>query len=131
MTHLRLRGLLALALVLVSAACTSAGAGPRPVVSNRLHLTPEEMQSTVYSDMYAAVETLRPAWLREYTMSIKGGPERVQVYLDGMKLGGPEMLRGIAPTSVGHVEFMSAIEASQRYGLNHGAGAIVVTTVRR
>jgi hypothetical protein len=132
MTHLRLRGLLALSLLLAATACGSAaGAGPRPVSSNRLNLTPEEMQTAVYSDVYAAVETLRPAWLREYTTSLYGGPERVQVYLDGIKLGGPEMLRGISPNAVGHLEFLSSIEASQRYGLNHGAGAILVTTVRR
>jgi hypothetical protein len=131
MKILRSRALLALALVLTSAACGGAGAGPRPVGANRLHLTPEDMETAVYSDVYAAVESLRPSWLREYTTSIQGGPERVQVYLDGMRLGGPEMLRGIAPTSVGHLEFLSAIEASQRYGLNHGAGAILVSTLRR
>jgi hypothetical protein len=132
MTHLRLRGLLALALLLASTACGSAaGAGPRPVSSSRLRLTQEEMQKAVYSDAYAAVENLRPSWLREYTMSLYGGPERVQVYLDGIKLGGPEALRGISPTAVDHLEFLSAIEASQRYGLNHSAGAILVTTVRR
>ncbi|HYW07747.1 MAG TPA: hypothetical protein VE913_12365 [Longimicrobium sp.] len=132
MKTFRSRALLALVLVLTSAACgAGVGAGPRPVGTSRLHLTPQEMQNAVYSDVYAAVETLRPSWLREYTTSLQGGPERVQVYLDGMKLGGPEMLRGISATSVGHLEFLSAIEASQRYGLNHGAGAILVSTLRR
>jgi len=131
MNDIRLRGLVACALVLVAAACGGAGAGPRPVRPSRAHLTPEDFLEASFTDAYSVVETLRPAWLREYPTSILGEPERAQVYIDGMRLGGPELLRGIATNSIGHIEFLNGLEASQRFGLDHGAGAILVSTLAR
>jgi hypothetical protein len=48
------------------------------------------------------------------------------VYLDDARLGGVEQLRWIPATTVREMRFLSAIEATTRYGVGHSGGAVVV-----
>jgi hypothetical protein len=75
---------------------------------------------------YEAVERLRPAFLRE-TRGVPLFGERT-VYLDGMKLGGLRQLQTISAYSVREIRYLSAIEATARFGPGNPSGAIVVVT---
>jgi hypothetical protein len=52
----------------------------------------------------------------------------VKVYLDGSLLGGTESLRQITTRSISTIRYLNGLEASERWGLDHDLGAIVVTT---
>jgi hypothetical protein len=113
--------------LLVGAASCGASTG-RPLASGSAAITAEEIGGT-HSDAYALVQALRPQWLRvRGASSVRGGSGQVQVYLDGSHMGGVSFLRQIATQSVGRIEYMDGLEATQRWGLDHGSGAIVVHT---
>jgi hypothetical protein len=76
------------------------------------------------------VQSLRPRWLRISSPTTLTGRETIKVYLDGSLLGGPEQLQQITTSSISSIRFLDANEATQRWGLDHGQGAIVVSTRR-
>ena len=94
-------------------------------------ITAVEMDGSGHADALSLVQSLRPMWLRVRGASTPAGRETVKVYLDGSLLGSAEALRQISAHSIGSLRFMDGLEATQRYGLDHGAGAIVVSTQGR
>ncbi|HEX6132441.1 MAG TPA: hypothetical protein VFZ24_00575 [Longimicrobiales bacterium] len=101
---------------------TAARSGSAPITAN-------EIAGTGHTDVYALVQALRPQWLRvRGAGSVSGGSGQIQVYLDGSHMGGVNTLRQISVQSVGRVEYLDGLDATQRWGLDHGNGAIVVTT---
>lgn len=122
-------------LILVCAA-TAACAG-RPGSSGGTErgdadiITAAEMDASGHSDVLSLVQSLRPRWLRVRGASSIAGRETVKVYLDGSRLGGPESLRQLSTHSIGSVRYLDGLDATQRWGLDHGAGAIVVSTQGR
>ena len=84
-------------------------------------------QGTVYADAHALIRALRPNWLRVRPGSITR-PEIVRVYRDGAPVGGVDALRFIQCHTIEYVEHMNGIDATQRYGTDHGSGAILVRT---
>ena len=67
-----------------------ASCGPRAVGTprDRNFITTEELRASGRADAYAAVEALRPLWLRSPgPSSIALGRQSVQVYLDGSLMG--------------------------------------------
>lgn len=115
------------ALVLVFGACAVAGRSGGGAQSRNL-LTADEMRASGFTDAYRAVEALRPQWLRLRGATTVTGRESVKVYIDDLLLGGPEQLQQIPTASISHIRYLDGTEASQRWGLNHGQGAIVVMT---
>jgi hypothetical protein len=125
MTNRAVRVLL-LGLLLTLAGCGSQrGDGPR---QNRAVLHAAEMEPAGYADLFQVIQSLRPEWLRPQGATSFRGQEVIVVYLDDNRMGGVEALRNIPPRSIASVRFISGLEASQRWGLNHGMGAIVVST---
>lgn len=116
------------ALLLLLAACAAVPSQrPRSTVDHRV-ITAEELRAAGYSDAYRVVQSLRPQWLRTRGATSLSQPETIKVYLDGLLLGGPDQLRQITTTSISSIRFLDAIEATQRWGLDHGQGAIAVST---
>ena len=115
------------ALLLLLIGC-GAARGPGST-SNRNVLSLEEMQQAGYSDAFTTVQSLRPQWLvkRGATSS---RAQSIKVYLDGSLLGPPESLRQITTRSISHMQYLNGLQASERYGLDHDLGAILVTTRR-
>jgi hypothetical protein len=129
-----LRGVLTLALVMIAASCatnSTSGSGPESRGRTRANLlTYDEIrQRGQYTNLYDLVQDLRPRWLRSQGPdTLLGQQGQVQVHMDGNLLGGVEILRRISPNGVTSIEFMSPIDASARYGLDHSHGAIIVST---
>lgn len=117
-----------LALALGLTGCASAGAGggdaaPRGS-ANRIIL--EELEPVQQLDAFDAVRRLRPMWLRS-----RGGSSP-QVLVDGNRQpGGLEALRSIRSSEIQEMQFMSASDATTRFGTGFDGGAILVTTRRR
>jgi hypothetical protein len=120
-----------LMIVVVAIACSSAGtpssSSPR---ADRSQLTLEEINRTGSQDAYSAVQMLRPQWLTKRGTSSVNLSETIKVYLDGNLMGGPEFLRQIPTNSINTIRHLDGLEATQRYGLDHGVGAILVFTRR-
>jgi hypothetical protein len=117
------------ALLLIVAGCAAGAARPANSNTNRNLLTLEEMQQAGYPDAFTTVQSLRPQWLvRRGATSSRG--QSIKVYLDGSLLGTPDQLRQITTGSIAQIHYLTGLQASERYGLDHDLGAIVVTTRR-
>jgi hypothetical protein len=118
--------------LLVLTACSSGGstgtATPAAQRSSRNLITRAEIESSNVQDAYEVVQRLRPEYLREQrgNPSISSGPQYAAVYVDGVRRGGPEALRGLRPVEVEEIRFISASDATTRWGTGHGGGVIEV-----
>jgi hypothetical protein len=88
------------------------------------------METAGYGDAFSVVQALRPRWLWTRGSTSINQEESVKVYLDGSLMGGPEYLRQIPVRSISSIRFMDGLEATNRWGLDHGLGAILVSTRR-
>ena len=107
-------------------------AGRKPRIDQQL-ITRDVIRSTQYTNMYDVVLALRSNWVRvRPAESIQGKSPTIQVYLDNQRLaGGADELRQLSPTNVESVRYFDPITASARWGMDHGAGALYVTTAKR
>lgn len=121
------RVLLALfAITLGSTACASGGGAGGVRRGSSTRITAEELDSVAELDLFAAISRLRPQWLRPGTRG-----QLPEVVLNGShQPGGAEMLRNIRASDASELEYMSASDATTRYGTGFTGGAIVVTTRR-
>jgi hypothetical protein len=89
-----------------------------------------ELSARPEPDLLTLLQGLRPAWLRVRGQSSIRLSEQVWVYRDGIRVGGVQALGQIQTTEVSEILFLEALDATQRFGLDHGSGAILVTTRR-
>jgi hypothetical protein len=94
-------------------------------------LTEAQIHPSTYQNAFEVVQSLRPSWLRERARSI-GNPEgaEVVVYLDGVRMGGIGALRQVRVHSISTMQFMTASDATTRFGTGHAGGAILILTRR-
>jgi hypothetical protein len=145
-----LRRLLAVGLTLVAAAaCASGGsrastngasANGANGASSSSHrsmsagaranvLTLDDIQKAHIPNVFDLVSTLRPRWLQTRGVDSFQKPSEIQVYLGSTRMqGGLNALRELSSLGVTKIEWVDGITASSRWGLDHGAGAIVVST---
>jgi hypothetical protein len=97
------------ALVLFAGCATTGGGAAR---TNSSVLTREEMTEASVSNVYDAVERLRPRWLQVRTQMSLTSPTEIVVFMDRNFLGGPDMLRQFAPTDVTLLRYMDGTTAS-------------------
>ena len=124
----------AMAIVAVSflaGACASQGEGDGPR-RNQDVITAEELAPYSTYTALEAIRRLRPRWLQVRGSSSSSlGPAEPVVVIDGTRFGPASALAGYAVTAIESVRFMSASDATTRYGTDFAGGAIVVTTRRR
>jgi hypothetical protein len=118
--------------ILLCIACTlvaCASAGGRPTRSSDL-ITAEEIEAASVSNAYDAVARLRPAFLRGRGQSSiqTPGSDLPIVYVNGLRSGTIDHLRNIPAQDVQTIRFISATDATTRYGTGHTGGIIEVTT---
>ncbi|HSW28853.1 MAG TPA: hypothetical protein VLH75_05070 [Longimicrobiales bacterium] len=115
-------------LVLGITGCASTGgtgAGGQPGghrASNRIDAA--ELAPLAELDVHQVISRVRPGWLR-------GGPQGQLpvIVLDGSpQTSGPEMLGTFRAADVTALEYMSASDATTRFGTGYSGGAILVTT---
>jgi hypothetical protein len=94
-------------------------------------LTREDLQAVEVSSVYDAVQRLRPQWIsRPLAPSGQPGSNPILVYMDRHLLGTLDELRHITVDQVETLEFVSASDATTRYGTGHPSGVIEVTSRR-
>jgi hypothetical protein len=116
-----------LSLLLVLGACASAGGGAARQGRSDL-LSEDQLRGNSFSTVYDAILALRPNWLRTRGPDSFNQSSQIQVYVDNMRVGGIANLQQIPTVSAYYVQWYDALEASARWGLGHGAGAIYVST---
>ena len=123
-----------LLLLLALPACASTGGSGPDADRQRTRsdrITHEEIVNSGASSAYDLVASLRPQWLRGRGLRTLGeatGDETLKVYLDGAPLGPPDAMRQIPLGSVRSLRFLTAAEATQRWGSGHLRGAILIST---
>ena len=131
-----------LALVLV--ACGGGGSGtasqtttaPRTVRGPADLITEAEISAGPnYQNAFEVVQNLRPGMLiprgvgaNQSGTNLESVP--IVAYMDEVRLGGLSGLESIPANRVKEIRFLSARDATTRYGTGHSSGAIVVTTKR-
>ena len=114
--------------LLVSACAARTPVASRPL-SDRNVITQGEILEHRFETVYDAIQALRPIWLQTRgTNSMTQTPTQIQVYLDNNRLGGVETLSSINLGSVVYIRHYDGVAATARWGLDHGQGAIYVST---
>lgn len=135
---------LLLALVLLSAACAGARSstsapvddGEGGAVGGLRHISWAEIEATGDNSLTAwdLIQRLRPAMLRPRTFSLRGGRSSAAVspvaYLDNVRLNDLRSLQQVWREQVYEIRYLSASEATTRWGTGHASGAILVITRR-
>jgi hypothetical protein len=117
---------IALALSVPLGACYRSSSAPGTVSADRSVLTRAEVRDERFTTAWDAVEALRGNWLHERGAGSFSHETEIQVYLDGVRLGALSSLRDIPSTNVESIKYYNGMEASTRWGLDHGKGAIYV-----
>ena len=119
------RALVALCL----SACLST-AHPDPMERlDRSVLIPAELADQHFANAYDAIESLRSNWLQARGPDSFTNPSVVYVYLDNVRLGTVETLRALDLKVLNRIEHFDGVAATARWGVGHGAGVILVTTL--
>lgn len=120
--------LLAFALTLGVAGCASGGGGgSRPAGSSANRIVRAELEPLGQIDALQAVQRLRSRWVQSRA-GVSAEPP--VLYVDGTRRGSADELRFIRVDEVEQMEYMSAGDATTRFGTGHTGGAILVTSVR-
>ena len=114
------------ALAIGLAGCASGGGGGGGGGGgNPNRLTNEALQPVITLDAYQAIQRLRNRWLQA-----RGG-NFANTFVDGgQRQGGLQALRGIPVADIEEIRYLSANEATTRYGTGHNGGIILITTKR-
>jgi hypothetical protein len=118
-------------LLLLAAACgaTSGGGGggnPDLITRAQIEELPEGTALTV-------VQRFRSAWLRPRSQGTfsGGGPDYAAVFVDEMRFGDINALSRISSANIESIQFISATDATTRYGTGYAGGIIRVNTIGR
>lgn len=118
--------LIALSVLLVTGgagACASAPSAGSAVDPNRI--TAEEMADHHETDLLSLIRRLRPRWLQARGSATFSGPTSAAVLVDNMPRE-RSILNALRVADVAEVEFLSASDATTRFGTNMAGGAILV-----
>lgn len=116
----------------VCAGCASSGSGASAAAGQPGRaadvITESELATAAVPDVYAAVERLRPAFLRTRGQSTIGGATvPIRVYVNGLLLGDATSLRQLVVSDIKEIRYLSPTDATMRFGTGNSAGAIMVT----
>ena len=119
--------------IIAVAALTLGACNPksgRIAPQDRNLITADEIARSNATNAYEAVERLRPAFLRTRgSQSIQNQePPTPMVYVDGMRYGTLQTLATVPTIGIVSIQYLNAIEATQRYGFGHEGGAIMIVT---
>lgn len=95
---------------------------------SRDHISYEEIQNNDASNAFDLIRNLRPQWLwgrGPKSINYEGAPYPV-VYVDDSKHGDINSLSTISTQYITEIRFLSAGDATIRYGINHAGGAILI-----
>jgi hypothetical protein len=115
-------------LVLLAAACSATGGssgGGNPDL-----ITQEQIASVPDGTAFTIVQRFRSSWLRARTQATFGNtnPAYAEVFVDEMHYGDINALGRIASTEIESIQYISATDATTRYGTGYMGGIIRINT---
>lgn len=119
-------------LILAVCACQTASPGAQERTSDPDHITQDEIAGLENSMVMTArqvIQRLRPSWLRPRSSTVRGRHTPV-VFRDGMRLGELGVLDDMDMREIWEFRYLSASDATNRYGTGYPGGIIVVSTRR-
>jgi len=87
----------------------------------------EELTGTGATNVYEALQRLRPQWLTSARIRRGGSGDELVVYLDSNRYGTLTSLQQLSVGGIQEVRYYGASEATNRFGTGHTGGAIVVS----
>jgi hypothetical protein len=96
--------------------------------ADRNTITKDQLTQNHYTTVYDAVEALRGNWLQTRGTDSFQSPSQVKVYLDNTMFGGIESMRSISTSTISFVRYFDGVSATARWGLDHGAGVIYISS---
>ena len=137
-TFVGCRGHLLLFACVVAHGCAGAGSGSSaPTGSaprgNANLITSEQLRAPAVSFMSAdaAIRFLRPRWLRSRSGTPVGGRNYAYVFMDGGPFGNIRTLPSLQASDIGEARFITAADATTRYGTGYPGGIIAIASRRR
>lgn len=121
---------LAIAAAAVLVACGGASSrGARQPRPSPDVLTRADLEPLAGITARQAIERLRPRFLRSRgtTSIMNANADRIWVYVDNARLGGIEVLDQLQVHDIGEIRYLNGPDATNRFGMGHTAGAIVIT----
>ncbi|MBW7933345.1 MAG: hypothetical protein H3C62_06955 [Gemmatimonadaceae bacterium] len=118
-------------LALTVAAIAGCSSSPAPSGRTRFDssvITRQQIQDGQFTNAYDAVKTLRGSWLNVVRPESFRYPSAIQVYLDNVRLGDVSTLSTVQTLPIQYIRFYNAQDATSRWGIDHGAGAIFIST---
>ena len=125
----RLRFPISLVLATLLVACASGASGGGRGARNVL--TYDELVATNETNLYRAIQRLRPQWLRPRGQTSVTAATVVTVFVDGSPRGDASELIGMPLTGIVDVTHLSASEAAFRFGTVAGSGGTLEISTRR
>ena len=125
-----LRGAMVILLTMSLAGCGGSASRSTTDAGRSDRLTREQIGDTAYADLYELILARRGTWLRTRGPDSFRSQSQIQVYRDDVRLGGVEVLRAMHPMEIEYVRYFDPVQASSRWGFDHGAGVIYVATRR-
>jgi len=125
----QLHRLCSIALLAAAVACAGSGPGQKAGITNTNSnvITRVQIEQHNRDNALEIVQALRPNWLTTRGIQSFSDEEGgIVVYYGANQLGGIETLREISPSAIERIEFISAANATQRWGTGHNFGAILV-----
>jgi hypothetical protein len=112
------------------AACVSGGAMTPD--TDRSVITAPELVNSGAAHAHEAIQRLRPEYLRTRGPSSVLNPTAMgpAVFVDGMLLGGVDILADIPIGELARIKYFSAWDATTRFGSGYANGVIALTTKR-
>jgi hypothetical protein len=115
---------------LLSASCASGGSGDSSRTTRDI-IGLEEIQSVEVANAFELIQRLRPEMLRpRATLGLGGSQVTPTVYLDGVRAGELDQLASVSKDALREVRYISAADATTRFGTGHTGGAIMILTRR-
>jgi len=123
----------AFAIVLATApGCASSGVSRAGGPKHSAYMISDEEISSAQGvvTVYDAIQRLRPQWLTNSRARNIGTNDQLIVYLDTNRYGTIESLRQMPIGGITDIRYLSAAEATNRFGTGHAGGAIVISMSR-
>jgi hypothetical protein len=126
-----LRRALTLGALAASLSCASGSSSSRrPSGSSADLIGPEELSHAQWPNAWELVSNLRPRWLQNRGPDSFSNPSVIQVVVDDMRLGPVTSLRNLPTSGITSLQWVDALSATARWGLDFGSGAIYISTRR-
>lgn len=112
----------------LTAGCSASLPGAGQERPDQQWIAREQIAEPRFSSAYDVVRALRGTWLNPRGAASIRSRVEVQVYLDGVHLGGVDMLKGISTPTIQYMQYINGTDATTRWGIGHGRGVIFIGT---